>query len=355
MNLQKNIQLWRLSVLSKFRVGIIGCGKIFPMHVYSLLERNDVEIVAISDVKEDRVQTWAKKLEVKPYLDYKEMLDTENLDVVHICTPHYLHKEMMIASLKRDTHVVCEKPATINYQDLLDVYEVQKKTQKEVAISFQNRYNPASLEIKRVIESGELGNIMASRAILAWNRSDDYYGQSDWKGTWEKEGGGVLIDQAIHTLDLVNWVMNRPVEDINISMGRRGHSKIDVEDYVEGVIKYEGNVMTSINFINHYVIDAPIEVEIIGTKGTVNLVGDLVKIDFNDGRQNIVGRNPNDQFNIEGIKQYWGVGHKAFIKDVYNTLQSDMNITRNSLEDVMSIHKLVFDIYDQGRKDFNIR
>lgn len=322
------------------------------MHLYSLLERDDVVVEAISDIKEERLKTWSKKLEVKPYLDYLEMLDREDLDVVHICTPHYLHKEMMIAALEHGVHVICEKPATINYNDLREVLSVKHKTNKEVAISFQNRYNPASIAMKEVAESESIGEILSARATLAWNRSDDYYGQSDWKGTWEKEGGGVLIDQAIHTLDLMNWILDRPVEDINISMGRRGHSKIEVEDYVEGVIKYEGNILTSINFINHYVVDAPIELEIIGSKGMMKLTGDEVVIDYQNGSQHIIGRNPKDQFDIEGIKQYWGVGHKAFIKDFYNTLTENKNIKRNSLEDVMGIHKLVFDIYNQGKQDF---
>lgn len=341
--------------MSKLKVGIIGCGNIFPMHAYSVLERKDAEITALADIKEERVNKWSDKLGTKAYTDYKEMLETEDLDIVHICTPHYLHKEMMIESLRNDAHVVCEKPATIKYDDLLEVQEEQKKAEKELVISFQNRYNPASMAMKEAVESNTIGDIVSARSHLAWNRDDDYYGKSDWKGTWDKEGGGVLIDQAIHTLDLMNWIIDRPVTDIDISMGRRGHSTIDVEDYVEGVIEYDDNILTSIHFINHYVIDSPVEIEIIGTKGRINLIADEVTIDYQDGKEYLVGRNPNDQFDIEGAKQYWGVGHKTFIKDFYDRLQADKTIERNTIEDVLAIHKLVFDIYKQGKENFNIR
>lgn len=341
--------------MSKLRVGIVGCGKIFPMHAYSLKDRDDVELVAISDLNEEKLDQWTTRLGVHGYFDYKQMMDTENLDVIHICTPHYLHKEMMIEALNRDIHVVGEKPATINYEDYLEVMEVYNKKDKALAISFQNRYNPASLEIKKVLEEKQIGKILSARARLTWNRSDEYYGQSDWKGTWEKEGGGVLIDQAIHTLDLLNWFLDRPVSDIEISMGRRGHSKIEVEDYVEGVIEYNNELIASIQFINHYAVDSPIEIEIVGEKGIIKLIGDVAHIDFLDGRNYSIGRDPLDQFNIDGIKQYWGVGHKHFIKDFYDTLIQGDKVKRNTLEDVESIHKLVFDIYEQGKKNFKVR
>ena len=341
--------------MKKIRVGIIGCGKIFPMHAYSLKTIENLDLVAISDIKEDRLNYWSHKLEVNAYTNYLEMFAKEKLDVVHICTPHYLHKEMMSEAMQHDIHIISEKPATINLKDFESLIEEQESSGKQIAISFQNRYNPSSQTIKKILKNKELGNILAARAYLAWNRSDDYYGESDWKGTWDKEGGGVLIDQAIHTLDLMNWFIDKPVKDINISMGRRGHSKIDVEDYVEGTILYEDDVLTHVNFVNHYVIDAPIELEIVCEKGIIQLIKDVAYIKYDNGKTITIARNPSDSFNIEGSKQYWGVGHKAFIQDYYDKLTHEETIQKNSLLDVYSTHKLVFKMYEQGKANFNYK
>lgn len=325
------------------------------MHAYSIKTIDNIELVAIADIKENRLNDWSNKLNVNGYTDYLEMFEKESLDVVHICTPHYLHKEMMSEAMNHDVHIISEKPATINLEDFEKLISEQKETGKQIAISFQNRYNPSSQVIKKTLETKELGAILAARAYLAWNRSDDYYGESDWKGTWDKEGGGVLIDQAIHTLDLMNWFIDKPVKDINISMGRRGHSKIDVEDYVEGTILFENEILTHINFVNHYAIDAPIELEIVCEKGTIQLIKDVAYIKYNEGKTVKIDRNPYDSFNIEGSKQYWGVGHKAFIQDYYKQLKRDETILRNNLFDVYSIHKLVFAMYEQGKENFNYK
>ncbi len=341
--------------MKKNRVGIVGCGNIFPMHAYSLEKIDNVELVAVCDVKEDRADRWASKFEVDAFYDYEKMILEANLDTVHICTPHHLHANMMERALQNNIDVICEKPATLSYEDYKRVMLAKEESNKQVAISFQNRFNPSSEKIKYEIESGILGKIKAGRAYLAWNRSDEYYGKSDWKGTWDKEGGGVLIDQAIHTLDLMTWFINKPVTDININMGRRGHSKIDVDDFVEGVITFEGNIMTSVHFVNHYVIDAPIEVEIIFEKAIIRLVGDVATIDYLDGNILTIERDPNVNFDLDGVKQYWGVGHKSFIEYCYKKLQNGEKIERNTLEDVHLTHKLVFDMYKQGRDNFQIR
>ncbi|CAM3656788.1 Gfo/Idh/MocA family protein [Erysipelothrix urinaevulpis] len=341
--------------MKKLRAGIVGCGNIFPMHAYSLRELETVDLVAVCDTKQDRADTWSKKLNVDAYYDYETMLKKAELDVIHICTPHHVHREQMELAMKYGLDIVSEKPATIKYEDYLALMELQEKTGQQIAISFQNRFNPASLKMKEVIQSNDLGKVLAARAYLAWDRSDEYYGKSDWKGTWDKEGGGVLIDQAIHTLDLMTWLIDQPVTDININMGRRGHSKIDVDDFVEGTITYGDNVMSSVHFVNHYVIDAPIELELAFERGLMRLVGDVATIDYHNGQTLVIERNPHDVFAIDGVKQYWGVGHKAFIAYCYDNFLAGTKIQKNTLEDVHRTHKLVFDMYKQGRANFQLK
>ncbi|MDA3845932.1 MAG: Gfo/Idh/MocA family oxidoreductase, partial [Vallitaleaceae bacterium] len=174
--------------MKKFRVGIIGCGNIFPMHAYPVMEREDTELVAICDNKPDIMTEQSNKLGASGYTDYIEMFENANLDVVHLCTPHYLHPIMAIEALKRGIKVLTEKPMSIQAADAKAMVDASIDNKTRLGVIFQNRYNPGAKLIKSCLENGSLGKIISARAMVTWNRSDDYYALSDWKGTWEKEG-----------------------------------------------------------------------------------------------------------------------------------------------------------------------
>ena len=186
--------------------------------------------------------------------------------------------------------------------------------------------------------------------LVTWNRSDEYYSQSDWKGTWDKEGGGVIIDQAIHTLDLMNWFINSPVEALDVHMGNRAHHKILVDDYAEGMITYQSGVRASFFAINYYTYDAPVKIELHCEKGTAKLVGERAEITMQDGHVYIADRDPREQFEFGDVKQYWGVGHMHEIQHFYDALRGKCPL-RNSVQEVLSTQKLICDIYQEGRKN----
>ena len=142
---------------------VIGCGKISVMHCVSIKKQNNAYLAAVCDVKEDRAKKAAEEYETKYYLDWKEMLDEEKPDVVHICTPHYLHPEMAIYALQKGINVLTEKPMAIHYEDALKMAEASKKSGKSLVVSFQNRFNPGSLLIKNTLDRGRLGKIISAR------------------------------------------------------------------------------------------------------------------------------------------------------------------------------------------------
>lgn len=334
--------------MKKYRVGIVGCGKIFPMHAISLQHQENVELVAVCDIKEQLVQTTAKKYNCSWYVDYKQMLQKEALDCVHLCTPHYLHPEMAIYAMEHDVHVLTEKPLAIQMKDAEAMVACSEKTGKELVVSFQNRFNPATMLFKQTIDSGELGKILTARVLVTWNRSDEYYSKSDWKGTWEKEGGGVIIDQAIHSLDLLNHLVGSPVKSVDATWHNRSHDIIQVDDCAEGLILYENGVKACFFAINYYAYDAPIELEIVCEKGIAKLVGEQGTITFHDGRVMQADRNPLEFFEFGDVKQYWGVGHMKEIHHVYQHLDGEGPI-RNRAEETMETQKLVCGIYESGR------
>ncbi|WP_242986411.1 Gfo/Idh/MocA family protein [Vallitalea guaymasensis] len=336
-----------------FRVGIVGCGNIFPMHAYPVNELSCTELVAVCDIKEDRAKAKAQELGCKYYTDYKEMIDKENLDVVHICTPHYMHPLIAIYAAEKKVSVLTEKPMSIKLEDAEKMINAAKDNDVTLGVIFQNRYNKGSQLVKKTLESGELGKIITGKLSVTWDRSDEYYSNSDWKGTWDKEGGGVIIDQAIHTMDLMRWFIDSEIEYVDANISNRAHEIIEVEDSAEGVIKYKNGVHTGFYAINYYGYDAPVEIEIYCENGIASMVADKATIKFNDGRTLIADQDPNEVFNYGNVKSYWGVSHVKQIKNYYDSLT---NGTKPEItgEEAYKTQKMICAIYDGGKEQKRI-
>ncbi|KRG16086.1 oxidoreductase [Virgibacillus soli] len=336
--------------MSKFKVGIIGCGRIFPMHAYPVNAREDTEIVAVCDNKEDRAKEKAEIFQCAYYTDYEKMLDSEDLDVLHICLPHHLHAPVAIAAAKRNIHILTEKPMSIAYEDAVEMVETAKNQNVTLGVIFQNRYNPGSKLIKEMLVNGELGAICSGKLSVTWDRSDDYYKESDWKGTWDKEGGGVIIDQAIHTMDLMRWFVDDEIHYVDATISNRAHEFIDVEDSAEGVIKYKNGVVTAFHAINYYTYDAPVEIELHCESGIAKMVGDRATVTLHDGREFIADNNPNETFDYDsGAKSYWGVSHIKQVNNYYEALQEGKQ-PQITGEDALKTQKMITAIYDSGKK-----
>ncbi|MEJ6950441.1 Gfo/Idh/MocA family protein [Natronospora cellulosivora (SeqCode)] len=340
--------------MSKYRVGIIGCGNIFPMHAVSVKELECAELVAVCDNKEERAKAKAKEFAVDFYLDYKEMIDQANLDVVHICTPHYLHAEMAIYACKAGVNVLTEKPMSIKLEDAEDMVKAAKENDVTLGVIFQNRYNPGSILIKETLESGALGKVLSAKLAVTWDRSDEYYSNSDWKGTWEKEGGGVVIDQAIHTMDLLRWFVDDEISYVEANIGNRAHEIIEVEDSAEGVIKYKNGTVTGFYTINYYSYNAPVEIELHCEKGIAKLVSDNASVKFNDGREYIAGPNPNETFNYGNVKSYWGVSHSKQINNYYESILKGVKPDLTG-DEAIKTQKMICAIYDSGKSRKRIK
>ncbi len=335
--------------MGTFRVGIIGCGNIFPMHAVSVEQQKHAQLVAVCDNKADRAKEKAEEFDCHYYSDYQEMINKENLDVVHICTPHYLHAPMAIYAANKGVHILTEKPMSILLSDARDMVRVAKENRVTLGVIFQNRYNAGSMLVKEALDSGQLGKIICGKLSVTWKRTDEYYSGSDWKGTWDKEGGGVIIDQAIHTLDLMRWFVGSEIICVDASISNRTHQLIEVEDAAEGVIKYKNGVLTSFYTINYYGYDAPVEIELYCEQGFAKIIGDMGIVQFNDGREIKADQNPQESFNYGNVKQYWGVSHIKQINNFYAALKQGIapDITG---EDALKTQEMVCAIYQSGKE-----
>lgn len=333
----------------KFRVGIVGCGNIFPMHAYSVKSLDQCELVAVCDIKEDRARAKAEEFGCKYYLDYREMIEKENLNVLHCCTPHYLHPSITIFALEHGLDVLTEKPMSIEYSDTVKMVETAEKRGKILGVIFQNRYNPGSKLAKQIMESGELGKVIGAKMIVSWMRTDEYYSKSDWKGTWDKEGGGVIIDQAIHTFDLMRWLINEEIDWVEANIANRTHKIIEVEDCAEGIVKFKHGVIASFYTINYYCTDSEIELELYCEKGTVRIIADRGEISFFDGRKMIADKIPGQIFGYGNVKSYWGISHIKQIEAFYDSLDKGEQPYING-RDAMKTMKLICSIYESGKQ-----
>ena len=338
---------------TKLRVGVIGCGRISVMHFVPAKALDTAELVACCDIKEDRANEAAKTYGITPYTDYKEMIEKEKLDAVHICLPHYLHVPVSMYAFEKGLDVLSEKPMSIDYDSAENAVRRAKQCGVNYGIIFQCRYGNAVRFVKEALASGKLGKIISARSTLTWTRSDDYYSHSDWKGTWDKEGGGVVIDQAIHSIDMTNWLIGSEVEAVSCSMARRGHKYIQVEDTADAFITYKNGVKYGIWCMNNYGCDEPIEIRLYCEKGKVTLDYDHAYIKYNDGstEQAHQVKLPND-YTGSG-KDYWGDNHIRQIRQFYDAClgKEPLEITA---EEALKTHYIITEMYKQGKKQLNI-
>jgi len=332
-----------------FKVGIAGCGTIFPMHAESLKKVKGVELAAVCDIKESRAKQAARKYGARHYVSYRKMLKEGHLDSVHICTPHHLHAPMAIEAAGMGVNVLSEKPIAIKLDDAEREIKAARENRVKLGVIFQNRFNPGSALIKKNLENGRLGKIKAGRIVLSYHKPDSYYKKSDWKGTWDKEGGGVVIDQAIHSLDLVRWFVDDEVDYVEANIATRMHSSIEVEDCAEGVVKFKKGAYICFYLMNFYSYDDDVELELDCRKGRANMIKDSATIGFYKGGKVSAGPKKNEYMDYGGgVKDYWGFCHYNQIREFYDALRHGRTPAINGL-DGLKTQEIVWAIYESSK------
>ncbi|MFW5980764.1 MAG: Gfo/Idh/MocA family protein [Halanaerobiaceae bacterium] len=307
---------------NKLEVAIIGCGNIYKTHADAIQKSEKAELIAVADIKEDRAREAGLEYSCDYYAEYEEMLKDDNIDVVHICTPHYLHSPMSIKSLEAGKNVLVEKPIAENVDAARKLLKKSKACDDlHLGVVFQNRYNNTSQKAKELITDGELGEIRGIKGIVTWHRNEKYYQQDPWRGKWDTEGGGVLINQSIHTLDLIQW-LGGGVKAVKGSFDTRVlDDVIEVEDTAEATLYYKNGTVGLFYATNCFTTNSPIEIEIHGEKG-------LLKITDNDLILTKEGKTSSiqDDDTDTDYKSYWGKGHQTLIEDFYdNILKGERN------------------------------
>ena len=328
-----------------YRVVVIGAGGISRTHGECLSALPEVALCGWADVRLERAQERAQQFGGVAFDDYTRMLTELQPDVAHICLPHFLHAPVAMACMKHGVHVLTEKPMSIHLQDAQAMVDTAKETEKTLGVIFQNRYNAGSQMVKQALEAGKLGAVRSARAQVCWFRDEDYYLSTDWRGRWETEGGGVLINQSIHTLDLIRWLVGTPVR-VQAEYANFTHPRIEVEDMFTAYIDFANDARANMYLTTNHTANDPVEVHLYCDKGQVDMVGADAVIHYADGTEE---QAKNQPVVATSGPAYWGDSHMNQIQRFYHALDAGETPEIDGAEG-LATQRLLCALYEAGRK-----
>lgn len=328
-----------------YRAAIVGCGAICSNHVGGIIDAGQT-VAALCDIIPERAQAVIDRhglKDVKIYTDYEKMLSEVRPDAVHICTPHYLHAPMAVSALDKGINVLCEKPIGISLDDLKQLSDAAARSTAQLGVCHQNRYEPCMLKLKELTD----GNVDCGFASVVWHRDEAYYRSGEWRGRWVTEGGGVLINQALHTLDLMQWICGFPAEVVANTSCDLLSDVIEVEDTASAVFCCEDGVRYSFFATNSARSDLPVHLQIRTRDGDI--------FDVQNEMFCINGSHIDTERrgSLEIGKQVWGVGHSRLICDFYRHLESGERFPIG-IEESEKVIRLILSIYSSHGKRINI-
>ncbi|GAA4520887.1 MULTISPECIES: Gfo/Idh/MocA family protein [Brachybacterium] len=309
--------------MSARRIGLIGCGDVSVVHFEAIRDIEGLELVGVADTDPQALARATEATGVPGFTSTQELIDALKPDAVHVTTPHDEHINPTLTALAAGVHVLQEKPLAHTLEEgqrLVDALKSAGPDAPKVGICFQNRYNLASERLRELLASGELGAVRGAWASVVWTRSADYYRAKPWRGTWANSGGGLLINQAIHTLDLVQWLLGGVERTDGHVATRKYGDVIEVEDTAELLLHHPGGVTTSFYATLTAPQHRPVEVELDCENAYVTLRGGTdggLTIRWADGRVDTIG----ERSVTSGGRSYWGVSHELLIRDFYEHLE----------------------------------
>ena len=323
----------------RLRVAVAGCGDISAVHLAAIGDSPDAELVAVCDPDTDRLDKTATAVGVPGYTDHLTMLDEARPDVVHVCTPHATHADIAVDALERGIHVLTEKPLAASREGAARIADAAARSAARLGVCFQNRYNTTARRAKDILDSGELGAVRGAWATVFWHRPPEYYRARPWRGTWDGGGGGLLMNQAIHTVDLLQWLLGDVVDMAGAAGTRVLGDVIDVEDTADLVLTHAAGARSVMFATLAHLANEPVSIEISAERGRLSLSVDLV-ISRADGSREVV----TEDAAATGGRDYWGGAHVRLIQDFYRTIDApgsfwiDADEARKSLEIIQRVY-----------------
>lgn len=332
------------------KYGLIGCGRIATNHIKAVLN-NNLEFVAVCDIEESQINNLLTKhgldkdTTIKHYIDYKKMIEQNKLDLVAIATESGNHAEIALYCIDHGINCIIEKPIAMSIQEADQIIRRAEEKGVKVSACHQNRFNIAVQEMRKAVEAGRFGKLSHGSVHVRWNRNVDYYAQAPWRGKWASDGGA-LMNQCIHGIDLLRWMMGDEVEEVYGQTRQQFHNYLEAEDVGMAVIKFKnGAVATIEGTTNVYPRNLEETLYLFGENGTVKLGGTSTNnIDVWQFADETEADHKNKGLE-EATSNVYGNGHTSLYTDVIDAVKNDRRpyvdavAGRNALELVLAIYK----------------
>jgi UDP-N-acetyl-2-amino-2-deoxyglucuronate dehydrogenase len=331
--------------------GIIGCGMISNFHARAIGDVRGAKLVACFDTHQAAADRLAAETGCRAYADLDQMLADPGVDVVTIGTPSGAHMEPAVAAARAGKHVIVEKPLEITLRRCDRILEECQKAGVVLSTIFPSRFHASSVEMKRAIDERRFGQLTVGDAFVKWYRTQQYYDSGKWRGTWELDGGGALMNQAIHSVDLLTWLMG-PVVEVRADMGLLAHERIAVEDVVMAVVRFANGARGVIEASTAIYPGYLKRIEIHGSEGSAMMEEeDLVKWDFSKRKARdaaIQQKMAERKSGGGGAADPKAIGHHGHAKQFQNVVDAIRKGTqpaidgpegRRSVEIILAIYK----------------
>ena len=332
------------------KYALIGCGRIATNHVKAVVN-NHLEFVAACDIVEENIENLLEKHDlqndtsIKRYTDYKKMIEENELELISIATESGIHAEIALYCIDRGINVIIEKPMAMSMQDANEIIRRSEEKHVKVAACHQNRFNIAVQEMRKAMEAGRFGKLSHGSIHVRWNRNEGYYTQAPWRGKWASDGGA-LMNQCIHGIDLLRWMMGDEVEEVYGQTRQQFHDYLEAEDVGMAVVKFKNGAIGTIEgTTNVYPQNLEETLYVFGEKGTVKLGG---KSTNNIDVWDFTDEGKDDEKNKgleEATSNVYGNGHTSLFADMMDAIENDRKpyvdavAGRNALEMVLAIYK----------------
>ncbi len=320
-------------------IGLIGCGRISNNHFQAIEQQQDAQVIACCDIDEERAHQAAEKYNIAKWtVNYENLLNDVNIDLISVCTPSGLHPKHGIMAAKAGKHVLTEKPMGCRLVDADKLIETCNREGVKLFVVLQNRLNPSIHLVRRAFEEGRFGRIYMITSNVFWTRPQDYYDMASWRGTWALDGGA-FMNQASHYVDMVQW-FGGPIEDVK-SISDTLARNIEVEDTGSAIIRFKNRAIGNINVT---VLTYPHNIEgsitILGEKGTVRVAGtSMNKIELWEFADNRDYDADVEKSNTNPTSVY-GFGHQGYYQNVISCLKGKSIASSDGLEGRKSLDLL---------------
>lgn len=334
--------------------GIVGCGMIAAFHAKAINEIEGAHLVACQSRRLEAAEAFAAEHGGKAYAELADMLADPSIAVVTICTPSGAHLDPAVAAANAKKHVIVEKPLEVTTQRCDKIIEACQQNEVTLSTIFPSRFHDSSILLKEAIDQGRFGTLTLGDAYVKWFRTQEYYDSGQWRGTWELDGGGALMNQAIHSVDLLLWLMG-DVAEVSAQAATLAHERIEVEDVVTASLKFKNGALGVIEATTAAFPGMLKKIEIHGNQGSAVIEEEDIKT------WQFAQEKADDQAIIEkyasmtetggGAADPAAIGHAAHAKqfaDVVNAINNDSELKIDGAEGRRSV-EVILAIYEAAK------